>query len=143
MKRLETNFPCRKRPTMLCSTTLLKTNIFTIPILSKKRIVDEQYRAATTLLIEHRASLDRVAETLVKHETLSGDEVAAVLAILATEEHGRHLGVGLAAEHGALGDQSVGQVAIEVVDRDSVALEGDVTEVGAFLVDVLADEAVK
>jgi hypothetical protein len=30
-------------------------------------------------LVEHRASLDRLAEALLKHETISGDEVGAVL----------------------------------------------------------------
>jgi len=44
-----------------------------------KRIVDEQYQAATDLLREHRKGLDLVAQALLKHETLSGDEVAAVL----------------------------------------------------------------
>jgi len=44
-----------------------------------KRLVDEQYRVATTLLREHRQALDAVAAALLKHETLSGDEVAAVL----------------------------------------------------------------
>jgi len=44
-----------------------------------KRIVDEQYRVATALLREHRQALDAVAAALLKHETLSGDEVAAVL----------------------------------------------------------------
>ncbi len=44
-----------------------------------KRIVDEQYQAATALLREHRKGLDLVAAALLKFETLSGDEVAAVL----------------------------------------------------------------
>jgi cell division protease FtsH len=44
-----------------------------------RRIVDEQYRCASTLLTEHRASLDRVAVALLKHETLNGDEINAVL----------------------------------------------------------------
>jgi cell division protease FtsH len=44
-----------------------------------KRIVDEQYQAATALLREHRKGLDLVASALLKYETLSGDEVAAVL----------------------------------------------------------------
>ncbi len=44
-----------------------------------KRIVDEQYRAATQLLADTRAGLDAVANALLKHETLSGDEIAAVL----------------------------------------------------------------
>ena len=44
-----------------------------------RRIVDEQYQAATTMLEEQRASLDAIAEALLKYETLSGDEVGAVL----------------------------------------------------------------
>ncbi|MBL8725472.1 MAG: ATP-dependent zinc metalloprotease FtsH [Planctomycetes bacterium] len=44
-----------------------------------RRILDEQYRAATARLTEHRAGLDLVAAALLKHETLNGDEVAAVL----------------------------------------------------------------
>ncbi|HEX6811919.1 MAG TPA: ATP-dependent zinc metalloprotease FtsH [Planctomycetota bacterium] len=44
-----------------------------------KRILDEQYRAATVLLKEQRAALDLVASALLKHETLSGDEIAALL----------------------------------------------------------------
>ena len=44
-----------------------------------RRLVDEQYAAATKLLQDNRAKLDAVALALLKHETLSGDEVAAVL----------------------------------------------------------------
>lgn len=44
-----------------------------------RRLVDEQYQAATALLQAHRPALDAVAAALLKHETLSGDEVAAVL----------------------------------------------------------------
>jgi cell division protease FtsH len=44
-----------------------------------KRLVDEQYRAATELLREHRKGLDDVAHALLKYETLAGDEVAAIL----------------------------------------------------------------
>ncbi|MEY4828472.1 MAG: hypothetical protein RLZZ562_268, partial [Planctomycetota bacterium] len=44
-----------------------------------RRIITEQYDAATRLLVEHRASLDRLAEALLKHETISGEEVGAVL----------------------------------------------------------------
>ncbi|MEO6597992.1 MAG: cell division protein FtsH, partial [Planctomycetota bacterium] len=44
-----------------------------------KRILDEQYRAATVLLQDQRTSLDNVAAALLKFETLSGDEVSAVL----------------------------------------------------------------
>ena len=44
-----------------------------------KRLVDEQYRAATQLLVDNRQKLDAVAGALLKHETLSGDEIAAVM----------------------------------------------------------------
>ncbi len=44
-----------------------------------KRILDEQYRAATTLLKDHRTMLDKVAAALLKHETLTGDEIGAIL----------------------------------------------------------------
>jgi len=44
-----------------------------------RRIIDEQYQAAVTMLTERREALDTLAESLLKYETLSGDEVAAVL----------------------------------------------------------------
>ncbi len=44
-----------------------------------RRIVDEQYQSATRLLQDNRARLDAVAAALLKHETLSGDEIGAVL----------------------------------------------------------------
>lgn len=44
-----------------------------------RRIIDDQYQAATRVLEEHRRELDVIAEALLKHETLTGDEVAAVL----------------------------------------------------------------
>jgi cell division protease FtsH len=44
-----------------------------------RRIVDEQYQAATTLLKEKRETLDKVAAALLKYETLSGDEIGAIL----------------------------------------------------------------
>jgi cell division protease FtsH len=44
-----------------------------------RRIVDEQYEAATHLLTTQRGSLDLVAKALLKHETLNGDEIAAIL----------------------------------------------------------------
>jgi len=44
-----------------------------------RRIVDEAYEGATRLLQEQRAALDTIAEALLKHETLTGDECAAVL----------------------------------------------------------------
>ncbi|MSR38237.1 MAG: ATP-dependent zinc metalloprotease FtsH [Planctomycetes bacterium] len=44
-----------------------------------RRLIEEQYAAARRLLIEHRTALDQVAAALLKHETLSGDEVVAIL----------------------------------------------------------------
>ncbi|MCB9877473.1 MAG: ATP-dependent zinc metalloprotease FtsH [Planctomycetes bacterium] len=44
-----------------------------------RRIIDEQYEAATGLLHEHRQALDKIAEALLKYETLTGDECVAVL----------------------------------------------------------------
>ncbi len=44
-----------------------------------RRIIDAQYDAAHSLLTEHRAALDALAEALLKYETLTGDEVAALL----------------------------------------------------------------
>ncbi|MEZ6037374.1 MAG: ATP-dependent zinc metalloprotease FtsH [Planctomycetota bacterium] len=44
-----------------------------------RRIIDEQYEAATVLLRDHRTALDRIAEALLKYETLTGDECAALL----------------------------------------------------------------
>jgi cell division protease FtsH len=44
-----------------------------------RRILQDQYAAATRLLVEHRHALDQVADALLKHETLTGEEVAAVM----------------------------------------------------------------
>lgn len=44
-----------------------------------RRIIDEQYQSAMTLLNEHREKLDTLAAALLKYETVSGEEVAAVL----------------------------------------------------------------
>ncbi len=44
-----------------------------------RRIIDDQYAAARKLLEDNRGKLDIVAQALLKHETLSGDEVAAIL----------------------------------------------------------------
>ena len=44
-----------------------------------RRIVQDQYRAAESLLQDQRGALDQIAEALLKYETLSGDEVGAVL----------------------------------------------------------------
>jgi cell division protease FtsH len=44
-----------------------------------RRICDEQYKRAHELIATHRAELDAIAQGLMKHETLHGDEVAAVV----------------------------------------------------------------
>jgi cell division protease FtsH len=44
-----------------------------------RRLIDEQYENATKLLVDNRYSLDKLAEALLKYETLSGDEVGALL----------------------------------------------------------------
>jgi cell division protease FtsH len=40
-----------------------------------RRIVTEQYQRALSLLEQHRAVLESIAETLLEHETLSGAEI--------------------------------------------------------------------
>jgi cell division protease FtsH len=44
-----------------------------------KRIIDEAYADTQRTLVEHRASLHKVADALLEFETLTGEEVAAVL----------------------------------------------------------------
>jgi len=44
-----------------------------------RRLIEEQYEAARRLLLDNRQSLDRVAVALLRYETLTGDEVAAIL----------------------------------------------------------------
>ena len=44
-----------------------------------RRIVDEQYTAATKLLTEKRDTLDELAAALMKYETLTGEEAGAIL----------------------------------------------------------------
>ncbi|MGE0145416.1 MAG: ATP-dependent zinc metalloprotease FtsH [Planctomycetota bacterium] len=44
-----------------------------------RRICEDQYARARQLLVEHRAQLDAVAAGLLRYETLTGEEVAAVL----------------------------------------------------------------
>ncbi|MFO1052961.1 MAG: ATP-dependent zinc metalloprotease FtsH [Planctomycetota bacterium] len=44
-----------------------------------RRICEDQYSRAKDLLLTHRAQLDLVATGLLKYETLTGDEVAAIL----------------------------------------------------------------
>ena len=44
-----------------------------------RSIIEDQYAKARALLVGHRAGLDAVAAALLKHETLSGEEVAAIV----------------------------------------------------------------
>ncbi|HLQ36500.1 MAG TPA: AAA family ATPase, partial [Planctomycetota bacterium] len=44
-----------------------------------RRVIDEQYAQARQLLLDNRQVLDRVAQALLKHETLAGEEVLAIL----------------------------------------------------------------
>ncbi|MCR9245749.1 MAG: ATP-dependent zinc metalloprotease FtsH [bacterium] len=44
-----------------------------------RAIIDDQYGTARQLLVDNREKLELVAQALLKHETLSGDEVAAIL----------------------------------------------------------------
>lgn len=44
-----------------------------------RRIVDEAYEKAKELIGGHRDKLERIAEALLKYETLSGEEVAGIL----------------------------------------------------------------
>ncbi|MBN2192335.1 MAG: ATP-dependent zinc metalloprotease FtsH [Polyangiaceae bacterium] len=44
-----------------------------------RRIVDEQYAVARTVVVEHRAELNRLAEALLERETLDSDEIAAAV----------------------------------------------------------------
>jgi cell division protease FtsH len=43
-----------------------------------KRLVDEAYRRAQAILLEHRATMDRMAEALLERETLDRDEIEAL-----------------------------------------------------------------
>jgi cell division protease FtsH len=45
-----------------------------------KRIIDEAYATAVRVLTERRADLDRLAQGLLEYETLSGEEIKALLA---------------------------------------------------------------
>ena len=45
-----------------------------------RRLVEEALDQASTLLREHRVTLDRLAERLAEHETVNGSEVTAMLA---------------------------------------------------------------
>jgi cell division protease FtsH len=44
-----------------------------------RSLIEEQYETARRILTDNRVSLDRVAQALLKYETLNGDEVLAIL----------------------------------------------------------------
>jgi cell division protease FtsH len=44
-----------------------------------RRIVTEQYERAVKVLTEHKQALDRVAEALLEHEVLDGDQITALI----------------------------------------------------------------
>ena len=44
-----------------------------------RKIVDEQYERAKGIIIQHRAALDKLAELLLKHETLEGKHVLEII----------------------------------------------------------------
>ncbi len=44
-----------------------------------KQIIDEQYTRAKSILVEHRAALDKIAQALLEHETLEGRHVQEVI----------------------------------------------------------------
>ncbi|MCB9920229.1 MAG: ATP-dependent zinc metalloprotease FtsH [Planctomycetes bacterium] len=50
-----------------------------------KKIVDEGYHRAKTILVEEREVLDRLAEALLRYETISGEEVKEIVAGAAVE----------------------------------------------------------
>jgi cell division protease FtsH len=45
-----------------------------------RRVVEQGYERAKTVLTEHRDDLETLAKALLEYETLSGDEIKAVLA---------------------------------------------------------------
>ena len=53
----------------------------TLSLINKeiRRICDEQYERARDLLASNRRQLDTIAESLLKYETLNGDELAVVI----------------------------------------------------------------
>ncbi len=44
-----------------------------------RRIIQEQYSRAKALIIDHREHLDSIADALLVHETLTGEEVSAIV----------------------------------------------------------------
>jgi cell division protease FtsH len=51
------------------------------------RIVDEQYKRATTIITENRDALIRLAESLIEHETLNATEIRRAVAGLPIEKN--------------------------------------------------------
>jgi cell division protease FtsH len=54
-----------------------------------KKILDEAFNRARSVLTEHRAGLDALAEALVEHEALTGKQVIKLLGIAAPDGDGR------------------------------------------------------
>ena len=72
-----------------------------------KKILDRLYGETTRLLSEHRASLDRIAEELLKRETISGDEFYQMLGMKRPQrETTKDIGP-VATPNGKLVDQTV------------------------------------
>jgi cell division protease FtsH len=44
-----------------------------------KRLIDEAYTDARRMIIDNKAKLERLAQALLKHETLEGEEVIAIM----------------------------------------------------------------
>jgi cell division protease FtsH len=51
-----------------------------------KRIVDECYKLTKQLVIKNRKSLDLIAQKLIEHETLSGDDINELLSTIASHD---------------------------------------------------------
>jgi cell division protease FtsH len=51
------------------------------------RLTDDAYAEAVRLLTKHRAALDRVSQTLLQKETLTGAELAELLDSVPRESH--------------------------------------------------------
>jgi cell division protease FtsH len=54
-----------------------------------KKILDEAFNRARSVLTEHRSGLDTLAEALVEHEELTGQQVMKLLGISAPDGDGR------------------------------------------------------
>jgi cell division protease FtsH len=44
-----------------------------------RRIVEEGHQLARTVLSDNRHNLDRIAQALLEHETLTGEDIAAIM----------------------------------------------------------------